>query len=155
MKDCIFCKIVAGKIPSHTIWEDDKHIAFLTPFPNTDGFTVVITKEHHSSYAFDLPDGVLSGLVLATKKVAKLLDKTFNDVSRTGMFFEGFGVDHIHSKLYPMHGTGNMKEWAQIESADMKQFFEKYPGYLSSNDGPQADQDHLKKIADKIRKTKG
>lgn len=155
MKDCIFCKIVAREIPSHIIWEDEKHIAFLSIFPNTDGFTVVTTKEHHSSYAFDLPDTVLSDLILATKKVANLLDKTFDDVGRTGMFFEGFGVDHTHSKLYPMHGTGNMKEYPRMESADMKQFFEKYPGYLSSNDGPPADQNHLKKIADKIRQAKG
>ncbi len=104
---CIFCDIVAGKSPCHKVWEDDEHLAFLSIFPNTKGFTVVIPKEHHSSYAFEQSDEVLSKLVIATKQVALLLDKAFDDVGRTGMFFEGYGVDHLHSKLFPMHGTGN------------------------------------------------
>lgn len=153
IKGCIFCKIAAGESSTEIIWEDEKHIAFLSIFPNTDGFTVVATKEHYPSYAFDLPDNVLSNLILATKKVAKLLDRSFDDVSRTGMFFEGFGVNHIHSKLYPMHGTGNLRNWHSIESgSDMKKFFETYPGYLSSNDGPPADPDRLNSIAKRIRK---
>ena len=44
MDDCIFCKIVKKEAPSYTIWEDEKHLAFLTIFQNTQGFTVVITK---------------------------------------------------------------------------------------------------------------
>ena len=68
--NCIFCKIVKGEIPCHKIWEDEKHLAFLSIFPNTDGFSVVIPKKHFSSYAFDLPDEVLSELVIASKKVA-------------------------------------------------------------------------------------
>lgn len=150
MKGCVFCSIVEKKADAHIIWEDDKHIAFLSIFPNTDGFTVVATKEHYPSYAFDLPDNVLSGLVLATKRVAKLLDRSFKDVSRTGMFFEGFGVNHIHSKLYPMHGTGDLTNWKPIESKKLNTFFKNYPGYLCSNDGPPASQQKLLAIKEKI-----
>jgi diadenosine tetraphosphate (Ap4A) HIT family hydrolase len=74
-EDCIFCKIVKGKAPCHKIWEDEKHLAFLSIFPNTEGFSVVITKQHYSSYTFDLPEDVLKELVIASKKVAKLIDK--------------------------------------------------------------------------------
>jgi diadenosine tetraphosphate (Ap4A) HIT family hydrolase len=98
------------------VWEDEHHLAFLSIFPNTDGFTVVIPKKHYPSYAFDMPPQALADLVLATQKVAKLLDKAFDDVGRTGMFFEGYGVDHVHSKLSPMHGTGDMTQWRPIES---------------------------------------
>jgi len=115
MEDCIFCKIANGEAPSHKIWEDEKHLAFLSIFPNTEGFTVVITKEHYPSYAFDLPEDVLKELVIATKKVAKILDAKLEDVGRTAMVFEGFGVDHIHSKLIPMHGT-KMENWKPIHS---------------------------------------
>lgn len=90
---------MAGKAPCHKIWEDDDHLAFLSIFPNTDGFSVVIPKAHHPSYAFDLPDEVLSALMLATKRVAKQLDRAFDDVGRCGMVFEGYGVDHVHAKL--------------------------------------------------------
>ncbi len=152
MQDCIFCKIVKGEAPAHKVWEDKKHLAFLSIFPNTVGFTIVITKKHYPSYAFKNSDKVLSDLVLATKKVALLLDKAFEDVGRTGMFFEGFGVDHLHSKLFPMHATANMKKWRPIESDMADVFFEKYPGYLSSHNAARADDDKLENIAKKIRK---
>lgn len=59
MQGCIFCKIVKGEAPFHKVWEDEKHLAFLSIFPNTEGFSVVITKKHYPSYTFDLPDNVL------------------------------------------------------------------------------------------------
>lgn len=149
--DCIFCQIVAGNMPKHLVWEDDKHIAFLSIFPNTEGFTVIATKEHHGSYAFEQDDTVLSDLVIATKKTAQLLDSYFDDVGRCGMFFEGFGVDHLHSKLFPMHGTGEMRWWENIESQKVNSYFEKYPGYLSSNDAGRADDEKLAKLAENIR----
>lgn len=151
--DCIFCQIVAGKIPSHTIWEDEKHLAFLSIFPNMHGVTVVIPKEHRTSYAFEQDDAVLSDLILATKKVARILDNYFEDVGRSGMVFEGFGVDHLHAKLYPLHGTGNMGEWRNIESGENNAFFETYPGYISSNDSRRADDAVLAELAAKIRES--
>ena len=148
--DCIFCKIVAGEAPSHKVWEDTDHLAFLSIFPNTEGVAVVIPKKHHSSYPFDLPDEVLMALMLATKKVAKLLDAKLDDVGRTAMVFEGFGVDHVHAKLFPMHGTKDMKEWRPIESK-VDKYFDKYEGYISSHDYKRADDEALKKLAEKLR----
>ena len=150
MENCIFCKIVKGEAPCHKIWEDDKHLAFLSIFPNTEGFSVVITKEHHSSYAFDLPEEILLGLVLASKKVAKLLDSKLEDVGRTGMIFEGFGVDHIHAKLFPMHGT-KMAEWKPLKS-NVDKYFTQYEGYISSHDYKRAEDEQLSKLAEKISK---
>lgn len=154
--DCIFCKIAEGKAPCHKIWEDEKHLAFLSINPNTDGFTIVITKEHYPSDALENDDDVLAGLILASKHAAKKLKTAFSDVGRVGLFFEGFGVDHLHSKLFPMHGTGNMKEWEAIESKRLgkdvqKKFFERYEGYLSSHTGEMADQKKLAEIAEKIK----
>jgi histidine triad (HIT) family protein len=151
-ESCIFCKIALGKAPSHKVWEDEKHVAILSIFPNTPGFTVVLTKEHKPSYAFDNDDKTLADLTIATKKVAKILDASFDDVGRTGMFYEGFGVDHLHSKLFPMHGIGRIKEWKPIESrSKINTFFEKYPGYLISNNSERADDSELAILAEKIR----
>lgn len=138
-------------MPSHTVWEDETHLAFLSIFPNTEGTTVVITKEHHTSYAFDLPDEVLSELMLATKKVAQLLDSKLEDVGRTAMVFEGYGVDHIHAKLFPMHGTADMKEWRNIES-DVAKYFDTYEGYVSSHDYERADDAKLAELAKRLRR---
>lgn len=127
-------------------------MAFLSIFPNTSGVTVVITKEHHDSYAFTLSDDVLTSLVLATKNVARLLDAAFEDVGRTGMVFEGFGVNHIHAKLFPLHGT-NDPEWKQRASS-IDSFFDHYPGYICSNDSVRADDTQLAELAKRLRQLK-
>lgn len=45
--DCIFCKIVEGKIPSRKIMESEKSLAFLDAFPLTKGHVLVIPKKHY------------------------------------------------------------------------------------------------------------
>lgn len=149
MPKCIFCEIAKGKIPCHKIWEDKKHLAFLSIFPNTEGFSVVITKKHYPSYAFDLSDNVLKDLILASKKVAKLLDVKLKDVGRTGMILEGFGIDHVHAKLFPMHGT-KIKKWKPLKS-NVNKYFKKYEGYISSHDYKRADDKKLSELARKIQ----
>lgn len=152
MTDCIFCSIVAGQSPCHKVWEDEEHLAFLSIFPNMDGLTVVITKQHYDSYAFQLPDDVLSKLAVASAKVGRQIDAAFPDVGRTGMVFEGFGVNHIHAKLYPLHGTGDTREeWKQIEFAKPTEYLDLYPGYISTHDCGRADDAKLAEIAEKIR----
>ncbi|MFA4817484.1 MAG: HIT family protein [Parcubacteria group bacterium] len=150
MKDCIFCKIVRGELPAHKIWEDKKHLAFLSIFPNTEGFSVVIPKKHYSSYAFDASEKVLADLAKASQKVGKLLDKKLGDVGRTGMMLEGYGVDHLHAKLFPMHGTKD-KKW-KPRASKVNKYFEKYAGYISSHDFKRADDGKLAKLAKKIKK---
>jgi len=149
MEDCIFCKIIKGDVPCHKIWEDDNHLAFLSIFPNTEGFAVVTTKKHYPSYAFDLPDNILCGLVAASKRIGKLLDMKLDDVGRTGMIFEGFGVDHVHAKLFPMHGTKDMATWKPLKSS-VDKYFDKYEGYISSHDYRRADDEKLSALAKKI-----
>jgi len=149
MPDCIFCRIVRGEAPAHKIWEDDKHLAFLTIFPNTEGFSVVITKEHYDSYVATVPDEVSSELLSAAKQVAKKIDSAFDDVGRTGFIFEGFGVDHLHVKLFPMHGTES-PEWKRRHTK-VEKYFEHYEGYISSHDYERADDAILAKVAEKIR----
>lgn len=146
---CVFCRIASGELPSAVIWQDSRHLAFLDIAPNTEGTAVVITKKHFSSYFAVLPEKELSGLLSACQKVALLLDSAFPDVERTGLVFEGFGVNHIHAKLLPMHGT-KQKEWKQIHSS-IDVFFDSYPGYLSSHMGKQWERERLEKIAQKIR----
>ena len=145
---CIFCQIVKGMAPCHKVWEDDEHLAFLSIFPNTEGVTVVIPKKHYPSYAFDLPDDILKALILAAKTVANKIDNAFPDVGRTGLIFEGFKVDHVHAKLFPMHGT-KMGKWRRIES-NVDKYFDKYEGYISTHDWKRAEDKYLAEIANRI-----
>jgi diadenosine tetraphosphate (Ap4A) HIT family hydrolase len=120
----------------------------LSIFPNTKGVTVVIPKDHYDSYIFAVPDKVRTDLMAAAQKVAKAIDKAFPDVDRTGVVFEGFGVNHLHAKLFPLHGTSE-PEW-QKRSSSVDKYFENYEGYISSHDYQRADDQELANIAAQI-----
>ena len=49
-KDCIFCKIIEGVIPSHKIYEDDDVLAFLDISQTTVGHALVVPKEHYPNF---------------------------------------------------------------------------------------------------------
>ena len=101
MLDCVFCKIVAGEVPSQMVWEDEGHIAFLDAYPVRKGQILVVTREHRESKVFELPDSEYSALFLATKRVAEKL-KMGLGVSRVLQVLEGLGVNHAHLKLFPV-----------------------------------------------------
>lgn len=147
MENCIFCKIANGLIPAVKLWEDERFLAVLDVFPNTKGMTLVITKTHYDSYAFDMPDDVYGDFFLAAKKVAKMLEKGLG-VKRVALVMEGMGINHAHLKLYPLFGLDEkFKEtWAKD-----KVYFENYPGYISTQLGEQADPEELKKLAEEIK----
>ena len=146
-KNCMFCKIEKEELPSVKIWEDEKHFAILDINPNTEGMTFVITKEHYDSDATDMPDKEYSRLMIASKKVAKLLEKKLK-VKRVAIVMEGLGVNHVHIKLYPIHG---LEEKFREMWAKDRIYFDKYEGYISTQIGPQKSIEELNKIAEKIK----
>lgn len=103
MKDCIFCKIVAGEIPCKKIWEDEYFLAFLTIEPLSEGHTLVIPKKHFR-WVWDLPAGRQSpnfgGFFEVVKVVKKVLDAKYQPEF---MELKIFGVDvpHAHIHLIP------------------------------------------------------
>lgn len=145
--DCIFCKIAKGEINSAKIWENDKFVAILDVNPNTKGMTLVITKEHYDSYVFDMPDEIYSEFMIATKKVARILEKGLG-AARVAMVMEGMGVNHAHIKLYPLHGVG---EKFQEMLGKERVYFDKYAGYISTQLGPQTAIEELQKLAEEIK----
>jgi len=151
---CVFCEIISRRMSIPGIfWEDEEFMAFLTTWPNTEGFTVVVPKEHYGSDVFAMPDEVLKRFVIAAKKVSQILTRYFDDVGRVGLMMEGTGIDHAHIKLFPMHGTKHMKEgkWKQYLSDD-EIYFENYEGYISSKDGPKADEEEIRKLSRALKK---
>jgi len=144
--ECIFCKIVKGEIPAVKIWKDKKHIAILDINPNTEGVTLILTKKHFDSDATDMPNKEYNELMIAAKKVAKLLEQKLK-VKRVAIVIEGLGIDHVHIKLYPLHGLKAkfIETWA-----NEKIYFDKYVGYISTQIGPQKSIEELGKLAKKI-----
>jgi diadenosine tetraphosphate (Ap4A) HIT family hydrolase len=147
MSDTIFDKIVSGEISSYKIWENETHLAFLTPFPNTPGASVVIPKKNLGSYVFSFEVGEYLALMEASRNVANLLKKSLG-VTRVAMVIEGTGVAYAHVKLYPLHGK--LAEKTDIFS-DQTTFTEDYLGYLTTVEGPPMNAGRLQEIQKQIR----
>ncbi len=143
----IFDDIISGKMKSWQVWENDEFLAFLTPFPNTPGFTVVIPKKNAGDYVFSIDDDFYTRYMLAVKKVANILEKAF-DTSRVALVFEGTGVAHVHAKLIPLHGK--LADETGVWSPH-KEFNEEYQGWLTTAEGPKMSNERLDEIQAKIR----
>ena len=68
-EDCIFCKIVAGELPSERIDEDEHTVAFMDINPWTRGHAVVIPRRH-SRNLYEIEDGDLERTIVAAKRLA-------------------------------------------------------------------------------------
>lgn len=147
MNRTIFDDIVEGKMKSWPVWEDDDFLAFLTPFPNTPGFTVVIPKCSPGDYVFSLDDELYTRYLLAVKRVANLLEEAFK-TPRVALVFEGTGVAHVHAKLIPLHGklASETNVWSKET-----EFSEEYRGWLTTAEGPKMSDEQLDAIQTKIR----
>ena len=109
MKDpnCIFCKIVAGEIPAHKVYEDDSFIALLDINPRVAGHVQVIPKEHHR-WVWDVPN--VGDYFEVARKVAKAQQKAFNtELIRSQVF--GDEVFHAHIWVWPNEDAGGKKDF--------------------------------------------
>ena len=104
MEDCIFCQIVAGDIPSRTVYEDDDVLAFLDANPLAPGHTLVIPKDHHESLN-DLPEDlgseVMSALHRLTPDVEAAVDAPASTVAFNNGEAAGQEVPHVHGHIVP------------------------------------------------------
>lgn len=75
MSDCIFCKIIAGEIPSNKVYEDDEVIAFHDIAPQAPVHVLVVPKAHVQDILHVDPDsGVMAAVVRGIHQVAKALN---------------------------------------------------------------------------------
>lgn len=135
MSDCIFCKILAGEIPSYKLYEDENTFAFLDAFPGTRGHSLVIPKTHYQDL-FDTPEDVYSQLISTAKKVANALKKAFQfdgmNLFQTTGKAAGQTVYHIHVHLFPRWmGDQALGGWKPIQPS--KKEFEKTRDLISAN----------------------
>ncbi|KAL7378656.1 hypothetical protein ABVT39_016890 [Epinephelus coioides] len=143
--DNLFSRIVRGEQQQWRVWEDSEHVAFLTPYPNSPGLTVVVPRKPLSSDIFKLEEADYKALILATCKVAKLLEEGMR-AQGVALIFEGFEIDYAHAKLIPLLPSPDGTKPAELQP----ECFQTYPGYVSSLHGPAADREALKKIHSKI-----
>lgn len=99
MTDCVFCRIVAGDVPSTTVAETDRTLAFRDLAPAAPVHVLVVPKEHHADLAAlsDADPALLADLWAAAVAVARQegLDGGYRLVVNTGAD-GGQTVFHVH-----------------------------------------------------------
>jgi histidine triad (HIT) family protein len=75
--DCLFCKIVAGEIPSTRVDEDERTVAFMDINPATHGHLLVIPREH-SEDLLAVPDEDLHACARMAQKLATRAKERLN-----------------------------------------------------------------------------
>ena len=102
MSDCLFCKILAGEIPSDKIYEDDKMFVFKDLYPKAEVHLLAIPRAHIASLneVSDEHDEIMAHMIKQLPKLAKEqgLNDGFRTIINTG---KGGGqvVFHLHMHL--------------------------------------------------------
>lgn len=97
--DCVFCKIVAGKLPAYKVYEDKDFISFLDIRPLTRGNALVVPKKHYR-WVTDVPE--FGKLWEVAKIVGVSAQKAFG-AEWVSFVTLGLEVPHAHIRVVPRY----------------------------------------------------
>jgi len=114
--DCIFCKIIAGEIPSFKVYEDNNVLAFLDINPVNPGHTLVVPKKHFANIE-EADEETLCRLIKILKKVGLSLKKNLAapgyNVQVNNDPASGQIVPHLHFHVTPRILGDGLALWPQ------------------------------------------
>ena len=112
MTDCVFCKIVAGQIPSTRVFEDEHTLAFMDIGHVNPGHTLVAVKKHAAN-VFELDEAQAEAVARAIVKISRAMKKAFEpeglSVYQANGKAAGQTVFHYHVHLLPRHAGDGME----------------------------------------------
>ena len=121
MSDCIFCKVIAGELPSWKVYEDDHAIAFLDIRPVNKGHALVVPKAHCRDFV-SADDACLLALVKTVQKVTRAVLSATNadgcNVTTNNGEAAGQSVLHFHWHIIPRCEGDGLALWPQASYAD-------------------------------------
>ena len=106
MEDCIFCKIIAGEIPSSKVYEDEQVLAFLDISQVTPGHTLVVPKEHFRNMLEmdrEAASQLFACIPTIARKVMKATDAKGMNIINNNEVIAGQTVFHTHIHLAPRY----------------------------------------------------
>ena len=109
--NCIFCKIVAGEIPSFKLYEDAQTLSFLDINPANPGHALVIPKNHAPNLIAS-DDRDLGHVIATVRRVAAAIDRTLSPYGINLLQANGPGaaqsVFHFHMHIVPRVKDDNL-----------------------------------------------
>jgi len=112
--ECIFCKIIAGDIPSYKVYEDDKVLAFFDILPISPGHTIIVPKNHEADVE-NLTNEEIAAMAVAVKKIGKAMMEGLG-VKGYSVFLDNKSaanqhVPHVHFHLVPRAEGDGLERW--------------------------------------------
>lgn len=105
-KNCIFCKIISGEIPSNTIYEDNEFKVILDASPATKGHALILPKEHYADI-YEINEDVAARAMKLAKKLAihmtRILGCDGFNIVQNNHEIAGQTVFHFHIHLIPRY----------------------------------------------------
>ncbi|MCL2577959.1 MAG: HIT family protein [Defluviitaleaceae bacterium] len=112
MSDCLFCKIIAGEIPSFKVYEDENFLAILDRFPGTIGTVLVLTKRHAQDI-FGLNEAESCGLMPLAQQIAEKIKSTLNpaglNILQNNGSDAGQEIFHYHMHIIPRYKNDEIR----------------------------------------------
>ena len=108
---CLFCRIIAGEIPCHKVYEDGRVLSFLDIGPLSRGHTLVIPKGHYETLA-DMPDELAGACMAAASRISRAVmaatgGEAWNILQNNGQI-AGQVVPHVHFHIIPRTEGDNL-----------------------------------------------
>ena len=122
MSDCIFCKIIAGDIPSATIYENDEFKVILDRFPSGEGHALILPKNHVANI-FEIDPEQAGRLFSLAAKLAKAMKEVLGfehmNILQNNGTVAGQTVFHLHIHFIPRWKEDEVNiKWAPLGYAD-------------------------------------
>lgn len=120
MDNCIFCKIVAGEIPSRKVYEDEQVLVFMDVAGDVDGHMLAVPKKHVKNI-LDCDEETLKHLFFTVKKVVNhcVDDCGYEGVNLLNASGESAGqsVGHFHIHIIPRKTGDGVDAWPHFDGA--------------------------------------
>ena len=122
MEDCLFCKIVSGKVPAARVHEDAAHLAFLDLYPANKGHTLVIPKKHYAHFS-QIHGQEVGSYIEFVQKIASAIKKSLKADGINVFLNEGKAagqvIFHAHFHVLPrFQGDGLEFKANRLEYSD-------------------------------------
>ena len=101
-ENCIFCKIINGKIPSYKVYEDENVFAFLSIGAINEGHTLVIPKNHIENF-IEMSEQENSEVFKVAQKIGQKINQELKP-KKVGIIVAGWDIPHTHIHVVPMNG---------------------------------------------------
>ena len=116
-EQCIFCDIIAGKIPCYKVYEDERTLAFMDVNPIAPGHVLVIPKTHYENL-LEMTPGDLAAVHQTSQRLAAAIMQALTPGGIAVLQLNGTGagqvVMHYHVHLVPRNSPKDgltMFEW--------------------------------------------